>query len=79
VHTHSIDPKSLGDGGRTVPGIAHFTDLGDRVRRFTTFVDALGLGGFDAACCRYRRWQITRQAAGRQINLPSGKRSHTRS
>ena len=54
MDAHAADPQSLGDGRRTMPRLAHLSDLGDGHRGFTAFVDALRLGCFDPACCRSR-------------------------
>src|SRR5215211_7275973 len=54
VNAHAADPQSLGDGRRTMPRLAHLSDLGDGHRGFTAFVDAFRLGCFEPACCRSR-------------------------
>src|SRR5215208_4176955 len=54
MHAHPADPEGFGDGGRSMPRRAYLTDLGDRDRGRTTFVDPLALAASMPACCRSR-------------------------
>src|SRR5215208_4138233 len=47
MNAHPANPKSLGDGRRTLPSGPHFTYPLNRHRRLAALIDPLGLGGFD--------------------------------
>ena len=47
MHAHPADPKSFGDGRRTVATGVHLPDLLDRLRRLAALIDPLGISCFD--------------------------------
>src|SRR3954453_10745850 len=48
MDAHPADAGGLGDGGRTMPSLAHLPHFLNRHGGFAAFVDALRLGRFDA-------------------------------